>query len=113
MESRSSSIASRLENPDEGFQVSIDEALLFSNGASVADEYLKAGGHRLVDRLAQLSDVNEITTGAFTCVLSRPPTEDERAAVASYLEQRRDRPVEGVQQVVWALLASPEFRFNH
>jgi len=113
MESRSGAIASRLEHPEEGFQVSVDEALLFSNGTSIADEYLKSGGSRLVDRLAQSADASTIAGEAFASVLSRPPGDEERAAVADYLQQRHDRPVEGIQQVVWALLASPEFRFNY
>jgi len=112
-ETRSGAIAARLENPEDGFQVSVDEALLFSNGTSIADDYLKAGAGRLVDRLAQSNDADTIATATFTSVLSRPPSDEERAAVAGYLDQRHDRPVEGVQQVVWALLASPEFRFNY
>ena len=35
------------------------------------------------------------------------------SAIASYLEQRSDRPTEAVRQVVWSLLTSTEFRFNH
>jgi hypothetical protein len=60
-----------------------------------------------------MSESDDIVTTAFASVLSRPPTDDERQAVAGYLEQRHERKPEGVQQVVWALLASPEFRFNH
>jgi hypothetical protein len=30
-----------------------------------------------------------------------------------YLQRRQDRSAEACQQVVWALLTSAEFRFNH
>jgi len=30
-----------------------------------------------------------------------------------YLMERKDRTVEACRQLVWALLASAEFRFNH
>ena len=113
LESRSAGIAGRLELPGEGFQVSVDEALLFSNGNSIADQYLKNAEDRLVGALSQIADPAEAATAAFNSVLSRAPDDDERAAVAQYLEQRRDRPADGIQQVIWALLASPEFRFNH
>lgn len=113
LESRSVSLAGRLELPDDGFQVSVDEALLFSNGSSITDEYLQAAEDRLVGALAANTDFAASAAQAFVSVLSRSPREDEIAAVTAYLEQRSDRPVAGWQQVVWALLASPEFRFNH
>jgi hypothetical protein len=113
LESRCAGISSRLEIPEEGFQVSVDEALLFSNGSSIADDYLKPADDRLVSALAQVFDPRATAVAVFSSVLSRPPSVEEQAAVIAYLEQRRERPIEGVQQVVWALLASPEFRFNH
>lgn len=113
LESRSAAIAARIELPEDGFQVSVDEALLFSNGSSIADEYLKSADDRLISHLAAESDCGVSTSQAFASIVCRSPAEEEAAAVAAYVEQRHDRPVEGWQQVVWALLASPEFRFNH
>jgi hypothetical protein len=113
LETHSVGIASRLELPEDGFQVSVDEALLFSNGTAMADEYLRVADDRLVGSLAVTSDVNEIVNAAFTSTLCRSPGDDERSAVVAYLEQRSDRQSDGLRQVVWALLASPEFRFNH
>ena len=46
-------------------------------------------------------------------VLSRPPDEDERRLLCGYLQRRTDRPEDACRQLVWALLTSPEFRFNH
>jgi hypothetical protein len=61
---------------------------------------LKAG-----DRKAQIAE-------AVWTVLSRPPTAGEYELFESYLESRKDRPDPALQQLVWALLNSPEFRFN-
>jgi len=46
-------------------------------------------------------------------VLTRRPAEDEAKDVFEYLKGRdKDRPM-ALQELVWALLASAEFRFNH
>ena len=50
---------------------------------------------------------------AFLCVLSRQPTSEEAARLVQYLQARRDRRPAACRQVVWALVSSPEFRFNH
>ena len=113
LENRSAGIATNFELPEEHFQVSVDEALLFSNGSSLANDYLKADDDRLVGILAKAADPDEAATTAFASVLARLPDDAERAAVVQYIEERRDRPEDGLRQVVWALLASPEFRFNH
>ena len=34
-------------------------------------------------------------------------------AFKQYLDQRTERPAEGIQQIVWALVTSPELRFNY
>ncbi len=40
--------------------------------------------------------------------------ERARAAdMSAYLEQRQSSPVDGLQQLIWALVNNPEFRFNH
>jgi hypothetical protein len=45
-------------------------------------------------------------------VLTRLPTEKETADVSNYLKDRKDRPV-AAQELVWAVINSAEFRFNH
>ena len=41
------------------------------------------------------------------------PDEKEVEAIRGYIASRPERKTEALQQVVWALLTSPEFRFNH
>ena len=45
-------------------------------------------------------------------VLQRRPMEKERAAFAAYLG-RGAKPEAAVEDVIWVLLNSSEFRFNH
>jgi hypothetical protein len=46
-------------------------------------------------------------------VLCRPGHAEEKAVLTDYFLHRKDKPVEAIRQMTWALLASPEFRFNH
>ena len=101
------------DQPGDDFQVSVTEALLFSNSDRLQRDLLGEGGDRLVGRLKQIKDVKEQVDLAVRSVLSRPATADEQRLLGDYLTQRLNRPVEACRQVVWALLTSPEFRFNH
>jgi hypothetical protein len=112
LENRSNGLASDFEIPDANFQVSVEEALLFSNSERIDNELLADSGDRLVGRLKTIEDTDALIDAAFLGVLSRQPDNEERAAMAGYLTDRGDRRVTGIQQVVWVLLTSPEFRFN-
>ena len=94
-------------------QIGVAEALLFSNGKRIAQEFLSDGDGRLVGRLKKIAEPAEQIELAVRNVLSRPPDDEERRILAEYLERRTDRPEDACRQLVWALLTSPEFRFNH
>ncbi len=112
-ESQANGFASQVEIPEDNFQVSVEEALLFSNGNRIANDYLRDGGDRLVGTLSQIEEIDVLVTTAFECTLSRGPVAEEQAAFTEYLNARGDRRSAAVQQLVWALVTSPEFRFNH
>jgi hypothetical protein len=50
---------------------------------------------------------------AFLAVLSRRPDPEEIETLVQYVNTREDRRPEAIGQIVWALVTSPEFRFNH
>lgn len=112
LENQSFGLARELELPGENFQVGVSEALLFTNSERIQNEYLRDSGDRLVSQLKGLPP-GEAVPLAFRVVLSRQPDAAEQAAFAQYLQDRADRLVPATQQLVWALLTSPEFRFNH
>lgn len=113
LEGSARGFAREIEQPGEDFQVSVTEALLFSNGDRVQREFLADGGDRLVGRLKQSKDPRELVEVAVRNVLSRPPTAEEYRLLDDYLQRRADRPADACRQVVWALLTGSEFRFNH
>jgi hypothetical protein len=46
-------------------------------------------------------------------VLSRTPTEQETADVTAYLAGRTEDRAAAARELVWSLITSAEFRFNH
>jgi hypothetical protein len=94
-------------------QIGVAEALLFSNGKRVDEELLADREGQLVGRLLKLSAPAEQVELAVGNVFSRAAEEHEKRLLCDYLEHRTDRPQAACQQLVWALLTSPEFRFNH
>jgi len=113
LEQSARGFADLIEWPGDDFQVSVGEALLFSNGDRVRKEFLSDAPDRLLGRLKTLKNNDEVVDLVFRTVLSRPPAPEEAAAVKGYLDQRADRPDDARRQVVWALLTGAEFRFNY
>jgi hypothetical protein len=104
--------AHQFEQPGENFQVGVDEALLFSNSSQVADDYLRDSSDRLIGAIRPETDKSKQITAAYWAILTRPPSGEELAACEQFLDKRAE-PVAGLRQMVWALLTSPELRFNH
>jgi hypothetical protein len=113
VEGSSRGFASLIEQPRDDFQISVMEALLFSNGDRIQKEYLAEGGDRLLSRLKQINDPKEVVETAVRAVFCREPTAEEIKLLTGYLERKTDRPLEGRRQLIWALVSSAEFRFNY
>jgi hypothetical protein len=94
----------------ELYQPGIREALFQENSAAFADFIAKGG---LSARLAAMPDDAGLVEEMFLCVLSRPPTVEEAGRLRGYLQTRSGRRQAACEQMVWALLTSSEFRFNH
>ena len=106
-------LAQQLDQPVHDFQVSTAEALLFSNSEQIAKELLNDGNKTLVGKLKSLETNQQVVDVACWTILSRPVEAEERSILIAYLVARQDRRGEGIEQLVWALLTSTEFRFNH
>jgi len=100
---------SLIEQPREEMQIAIAESLKLSNDAAL----LKITGDKLVPALRKLPDARQRIDEAVWTILSRPASPAELKLLGDYLAQRKDRPEEALQQMVWALINSPQFRFNH
>lgn len=98
------------DEPQVGFQVSASEALWFTNSQDFHDRYLNGG---LVEYLQQLDDPAQQVREATWNVLSRAPSEAEMEMLTEHLSGGEGEQGAAIRRVVWALLTSSEFRFNH
>jgi hypothetical protein len=96
--------------PDDGTATTLDQTLFLKNGAVVRGLTVPKPGN-LADRLAKLDD-DQAADELFLTVLSRLPTADERKDVAAIVKGAANRPL-AFGELVWSLVTSGEFRFNH
>jgi hypothetical protein len=99
--------------PSDDFQVGVTESLLLANDPKVQSDLLSDADGRLVGGLKSLDDAGEIVEIAFETVLNRRPDDEEQKLFVDYLDERRDRKIEAIRQIVWSLLTGSEFRFNY
>jgi hypothetical protein len=74
----------------------------------------KIVGSRRLARLIEQGMTNaQIVDDLYLAALSRPPTEAERAAAVAYVANDPKARLQGLQDVLWAVLNTQEFLFNH
>jgi hypothetical protein len=98
--------------PQDDFFATVDQALFFANGGQVLGWLAPSAGN-VTDRLNKLESPEAIAEELYLSVLVRRPVQQEVQDVAEQLKARADEKPAVVQELVWALLTSAEFRFNH
>lgn len=93
------------------FEPTLDHALFFSN-SPVLRGWLTMQGENLLVRLSKLKD-EQVAEEAYLSVLTRLPSAEDKQDVMNYLKAPNKNRTTALQEVVWALLTSAEFRFNH
>jgi hypothetical protein len=101
-----------LDGRAEKYQAGTGEALFLSNSPAV-QKLLAPSGKNLVARLATMPDNGAAVETAVGTVLGRPPAADERAFLAQWVAQQKGDRAGACGELVWALVTSAEFRFNH
>lgn len=94
--------------PQDVFFATADQALFYGNGGTI---HSWAGV--LAGPLSAQKEPKPLAEEMYLHVLNRRPTDEETAAVTTYLQSRADARVPAIQEMVWGLLSSAEFRFNH
>jgi hypothetical protein len=105
---RSDSIDPRTDR----FQSSAGEALFLSNNPE-AQRLAMPAGRNVAARLAAMKDNGQIVDSAVWAILSRAPDAEERSYLGRWLEEHGQNHGKACGQLVWALVTSAEFRFNH
>ena len=93
------------------FFATIDQALYFTNGSRIKG-WVNSNSY-LSGRLIKTESASEIAEQLYISLLNRRPSVQEAKQVSEYLTARTDQKAETVREMIWALLASTEFRFNH
>jgi hypothetical protein len=101
-----------LDGRVEKYQASTGEALFLSNRAEV-QKLMAPSGKNLVARLAAVAENGAMVDTAVWTVLGRAPEADERAFLAEWVAGRKGDRAKACGELVWALVTSAEFRFNH
>jgi hypothetical protein len=98
--------------PQDEFYATVDQALFLENGGLVRGWLAPAGGN-LADRLMKLADSKELARELYLSMFTRPPTERETDEIVRHLSARPQARLAAIQEIVWAMLTSVEFRFKH
>jgi hypothetical protein len=99
--------AARPGEPQDGYSATLDQALFIKHAGTVRGLI----GTR-VAQLMKFTDTTKLAEELFLSILSRRPTTEEIGDVTAALQAATDRKT-ALEELVWALLASTEFRFNH
>lgn len=99
-------------SPQTDFFATADQALFAANGGTINGWIAPAGGN-VAERMISQADPKAGAEDLYLTVLSRPPTEQEVADVTAYLAARPSEKPACVQELIWSLMTSAEFRFNH
>ena len=96
----------------EGFQATLNQALYLGNASQVSGE-LAPQGENLAARLLACKEASPAADELCLAVFSRYATDKEKADIAAFLDvAAEDRP-RAVAELIWAMLSSTEFRFQH
>ena len=98
--------------PGQDFQATLNQALFVANAAPF-QTLVQPAGSNLTARLNKTKLPEEVADEMYLATLTRFPSKEEQAEVAAYLKDRTGDRAVAIAEMIWALLASNEFRFNH
>ncbi|MSR56192.1 MAG: DUF1549 domain-containing protein [Planctomycetaceae bacterium] len=101
--------------PAESFESTADQVLFLANDPAMMNFLLRKNGN-LCDRLLKLPEENPpaIADELYLSTLTRLPTAEDVQDVQNYLAgQTGDPRTACMQELIWAIVTSSEFRFNH
>lgn len=97
--------------PEDGFAATLDQTLFLKHGGMIRGLIAQRQGN-LLDRTLKLSDNAAVADELFLSIFTRPATPEEKQDIAEALKGQSNR-LAATAEIIWALIASAEFRFNH
>jgi len=107
-----STFAGQAGQPEQDFQATLEQILFLSNGG-VLRSWIAPQGGNLANRLGPVKEPPAVAEEMFLSVLTRRPVVEEAAELKAELERRAQERPAVLQEWIWGLAASDEFRFNH
>lgn len=95
------------------FQASLTERLFMSNNGYLRQMIQRRAGNLAETLLASKDTPEQKVDRLYLTILSRPPNVAERDRFVKHLTSAGATPDALVEEAIWALVASTEFRFNH
>ncbi|RLS29989.1 MAG: DUF1553 domain-containing protein [Planctomycetota bacterium] len=113
LENQANGWVREFEQPGENFQIAVDEALFFSNSNRIQDDLLRDSDDRLLGQLKKEEDQSKAIEQLWMTVLNRSLQPEELSSATAWVDRDPAQKDEARRQLLWALLAGPEFRFNY
>ncbi|MES2792823.1 MAG: DUF1549 domain-containing protein [Planctomycetota bacterium] len=100
--------------PVKDFEATVEQTLYLSNDAGIQG-WLTPAGANLCQRLLTLppTEFKGMADDLYLSCLTRLPTTEEVQEVTAYMADRAETRSVAYQELIWALVTSAEFRFNH
>ncbi|MEZ6146263.1 MAG: DUF1549 domain-containing protein [Planctomycetaceae bacterium] len=98
--------------PQGDFFATADQALFAANGGSVNGWVAPASGN-VTERMVNAEQPTTAAEQLYLTVMNRHPSDEETQEVTAYLAGREADRATAAQELVWGLITSAEFRFNH
>jgi hypothetical protein len=89
----------------------LSQVLLLANSEEMENK-IGAGDGRVAKLVKDKKPAAEAIEELYLSALSRPPTDAEKNKTVSYIDQQTNKQ-QAMEDVLWALLNSKEFMFNH
>ena len=90
----------------------IQQSMFLANNEALAGLF-KPEPDTAAERLARVPGIDDRAREAFRLALIRQPGKDELVQAEKFLQSHTDKPDEAAGQLLWALVAGPEFLTNH
>lgn len=98
--------------PQDGFFATVDQALTLQNSAEYLN-LLKPNAGNLPERLTAMESAEQMADEMYLSILCRRPDTEETQMIIALLAKHPDQKASIVQELLWGLLASSEFRFMY
>jgi hypothetical protein len=104
--------ANPAREPEVGHNPTVKAALFLMHDKTVL-EWLKPASENLAARLLRQQEPAALASELYLAVLSRPPSDEEQAAIIDFLSSKSVRRDAAVINLIWSLISSNEFCVNH